>query len=583
MTRIETLALYDELKDKIELFYNKGVDYKVFTSDNGILITGKEKVLSGTYYYPVPGEIHLSIEQAKRFLETLNKAIIINGLLGNDGISFRVTEGSKIVFAMDGKEISDSDIDTIYRHLEEREEKSPLPLALNMIKVTYLYRRYIDLYEQVSKKHEFLESYNELISTTEGKKTAIGFAKRYRGTWLRVEDYIPRRDFDITGDEDIVDTIVNGERLLFDYTQVPLDRRKKYLENLENYELRINNLIERLETETRKLLEYNEKASKILDSISETNRFSIEPISDLPEYDCISIDVILDEEKQKYDKEIRERSQSTYKPETIDDKYPWLRDIDEQQRANLNQREKTAIMLYKSLMYHLFNHIISYVRDNNIELSEIANDPYIESMIREEYEEYVERNKNPKTVLKKNVSTVVDDLLLSNGIISYERFRQIALDHVVLLEPALSKITLTEPLTVYRCVHEPLGSSLYDGDLGNAFLSTSTSTNFVSNFLKQREGDIAHEAEKVIYKIELPVGSPIIAYTDDVFLKNGTEDINFHEEQQEILIDSNAYDFEYVEADFNRLKDGTIIHSITLKAIPKKLKESDTNEKNSNK
>lgn len=578
MTILETLALYDEIKEKIELFYNKGVDYKVFTSDNGILITGNDKVLSGTYQYFVPGEIHLSVEEAEKFLDSLNKVIIINGLLGEEGISFRVTEGSKIVFAMDGKEISYSDIGTVYHHLEQKEEKSSLPLALNMIKVTQLYQRYIDLYEQVAKKHEFLESYNELISTTKGKKEAINFAKRNKGTWLRVEEYVPYRDFDITGDEDIVDTIVNGERLSFDYTQVPLDRRKKYLENLENYELRIDNLIERLETETRKLIEYNEKASAILENISNSNSFSIGMISDLPEYDCISIDIILDEEKQKYDKEIKDKRESAPETETIDEKYPWLRDIDEQQRENIDQREKTALMLYKSLMYHLFNNIISYVRGNNLELSEIANDPYIESIIREEYEKYVERSKKPQTSIstlanKNKITTVVDDLLNSYGIIDYNRFRQIALDNVVLLEPALSKVVLTEPLTVYRCVYEPLDASLYDGNLGNAFLSTTTSTAFVSNFLKLRENDISYEAEKVIYKIELPVDSPIIAFTDDIFLKYGPSDANFQEEQQEILIDSNAYDFEYVESDFNQLEDGTVIHSVTLKAVPKKLKE----------
>ena len=566
-------SLSTQIREKLNLFYGKGAGYEVFISNDSILVKGRSNNLSGTYHHLVPGEIYLTIEEAKKFLNALDKVIIINDYLDQNGISFKVTSGNQTVFEMNGKEMSYGDIDNLYCKLDKKEDKSSLPLALNMIKAKSLYERFTILYEQVEKKHTFLESYNELISSFEGKIEAIQFAKKNIGLWWKVWPLLPMRNFDITGDEDLVDTIINGEDVSFSNDQISLEKKKKYLSNLENYELRINNFIERLEKEIKKLETYNEKADAILKNISQSNRFNISTIQELPEYDRVSLDTILSEEKQKYDNEIKRKRDKPYVPETIDEKYPWLKDIDQQQRFNLDQRDKTAIMLYKSFMYHLFNNIISYARTSGLEFTELCNDDFVNGIIRKEYVKYVEKLKtsNPSHQLfdRNAVSTVVDDLFPANYVPDYDGFRQIALENLILLEPALSKVTLNQPLTVYRCVYKPMNSSIWDQDLGNAFLSTTTDVDSVSRFMIDRAYDISCDAKKIIYKIELPAGSPIVAFTDDIYLKTGTPNAGFGDGQKEILLDSKNYDFKYVDGDFNRLDDGTYLYSITLKAEPK--------------
>ena len=574
----EVNALSKQIAEKLDLFYNKGGYCEVFTSDTNIIIKGEAENLSGTYRYRVPGEILLGVDSAKRFLKTLDRVIIINDYLGKGGFSFKVTDGNRLVFEMEEKEIPYWDIDTLYYHLDSKVEKSPLALELNMIKARSLYETLTDLYEQAEKKHAFLESYNELISSLEGKKDAIKFARENSATWLKKRFLLPRRKFDITGDEDIVDTIVNGEVVSFEHGQVPLEKRKKYLTNLENYEHRINNFIERLEIEIKKVESYNEKADGVLISISKCNVFSITNMDDFPEYDCVSTEDILTEEKQRYDDEIKEKKNNLVEEKTLDEKYPWLKDIDQQQRMNLDRKEVIAMMLYKSFMYNLFNNIISYARNNNLEMTELNNDEHVEDLIREEYEKYVQKMEQQKTSVRlfrgNEVATVVDNIFPANYTVDYNRFHQVVLDNVVLLEPALSKVKLNQPLTVYRCVYEPTDSSIYDADLGNALLSTTTSVNSVTDIMIGRESDIKYDSKKVIYKIELPAGSPVITFTDDLFMKYGSPETGFIDGQKEILIDSKNYDFEYVDGDYNKLKDGTYLHSITVKAMPKELEKA---------
>lgn len=578
---IEAITLSKQISDKLNIYFNGNDDYQVFVSNDTIVIKVKAKVLAGTYDYPIPGEINLSVEDTKKFLDILDKVIIINDYLNKDDISFRNTKGNRLVFSIDGKEISNNEIITLYNHLEMKKEKSPLPLELNMIKAKSLYERYTDLYEQVAAKHQFLESYNELITSHKGKKEAIEFALRNVGTWGRIREQTPSRIFDITGNEDLVDTIINGEKVSFDYGSIPLEKKKIYLMNLDNYELRINNLIERLEKEIKKLEKYNEQVSTILESISKCNSFNIKPISSFPIYDCMNLDDILIEEKQKYKNDLYRKiiiQPKAPDPIPVTEKYPWLEDVDTQQRK-LGTDKKTALMLYKSSMYHLFNNIISYARNNNLKLDELyvdengkLNDKYIEHFIKVEYQKYVEKVSDTNKIILPNRSndlTVVDELFPDNYLRDYKSFRDIVLNNVKLLESSLSETILNQPLTVYRCVYEPKDSDIYSGNLGNALLSTTTNVESVSQILRERKMDIEYESKKVIYKIELPAGSPIIAFTKDIYLKDGSESVGFSDDQKEILIDSNNYDFECVGGDFNKLEDGTDLYLISLNAMPK--------------
>ena len=75
-----------------------------------------------------------------------------------------VTGARKIVFAKDDRELSWSDLDTYYRHLEMTSVKSPLDLSLGLIKLRLIYEYYCDIYEQVKSKIEYLKSFNSRLN-----------------------------------------------------------------------------------------------------------------------------------------------------------------------------------------------------------------------------------------------------------------------------------------------------------------------------------------------------------------------------------------------------------------------------------
>lgn len=575
-TSVEVLNLVREIRDRLEFLYRKGADYSVVSNDDIIIVRGKALPLSGNISRYMPGEVVLTVDSAKKFLEDLNRVIIINDHMEyKKYITFNVTNGNELVFSYENKMLSSDEISQIYREFEKGDVKDSLPLALDLINIRFLYDNYIDYSEQARIRQQFLQSYNERISDFNGKKSAIDFAKSNRGIWLRIRGVEKNyKDFDITSDIDIVDSVINHEKLNFSYGFVPLEKRNLYNENLENYELRISNLIERLEVETKKVLDYLEKTNAIMDQIASSNALSVKPLNEIPEYGICDMDTILSEEKDKYDLLVKQKREekyaSSFKSDDKDDSI-WLSDIDSQQRLNIDYNEKTALMLYKSFMYNLFNNIVSYARKSNLEIKDVLNDSYVEELIKAEYDNYVKRITSPSMVMPGSnaVKTVVDDIFPKGYAVGYDRFRQVVTSNVVLLEGALSKNTLKEPLTVYRCVYLPTSQSVFGSDLGNAFLSTTTSSSFTSSFIDNRAYDINYEANKVIYKIELPEGSPVIAYTDDIFLRNGSSEVGFNDSQKEILIDSSLYDFKFKDSDYNITSDGSYIYSVTVQAVPK--------------
>ena len=360
----------------------------------------------------------------------------------------------------------------------------------------------------------------------------------------------------------------------FSYSLIPLEHRKSYLNNLIISEYQMNLLTNKFTEELDRLNKIDESLVTILRDIASKNPLNLKEIDAIPEYNILDAETLLDSANltASQQEEILNNQLNQNKKEE-EQGLKWLEDIDSQQR-NLSREEKNSLMLYKSFAYYVINQIISYIRNNNIDLGTIENDENINTMLLNDYNTYVTNLKNQSKTSPFNKSkslTIVDELFPSNYIVPFERYKSIILGSINPLLSSLSKVTLNDNMLVYRCVHVPLGQNYLSNYLGNALLSTTPSNKVVNDFLYQRKSSINYPYNKVIYKIDLPAGSNIIAFTDDVYFKNGTSKVAFNEAQKEILLDSNNFDFEFLDAKPYTEKNGENITIVSMKAIPKKV------------
>ena len=332
-------------------------------------------------------------------------------------------------------------------------------------------------------------------------------------------------------------------------------------------------LTDRFTEELDRLKKINESLLTIIKDVASKNPLNLKEIDAIPEYNILDAETLLDSTTltASQQQEILNNQLNQNKKEE-EQGLKWLQDIDSQQR-NLSREEKNSLMLYKSFAYYVINQIISYVRNNNIDLSTIGNDENINNMLLNDYNTYVTNLKNQMNSLRYNRQsiTIVDELFPSNHIVPFERYKSIILGSINPLLSSLSKVTLNNDMVVYRCVYVPQGQNFIGNNLGNALLSTTPSNEVVNKFLSQRKSSINYPYNKVIYKIDLPAGSNIIAFTDDVYFKNGTSKVAFNEAQKEILLDSNNFDFEFLDAKPYTEKNGENITIVSMKAIPKKV------------
>ena len=368
--------------------------------------------------------------------------------------------------------------------------------------------------------------------------------------------------------------------LFFSYSNVPLEHRMSYLRNLILSEHKMKLLIDKFTEELDKLEKIDENLVEIIRNIASKNILTLKEIDAIPEYEILDVDTLLNAGKLDDFQKRNILNEELYKTEEKENDSKWLEDIDKQQRA-LSREEKNALMLYKSFAYHVINQIISYVRDNNIDLNTIEYDENINAILLEGYKSYLESfdNKMKFPVFnRQEVSTIIEELFPDNYKVPFERYKSNILSSINPLLSSLSKTTLNEDMTVYRCIYLPVGQNIFSNNLGNALLSTTISNNIVSDFLNQRKASINYPYNKVIYKIELSAGSKVAVFTNDVFLRYGSYDIAFGDAQKEILLDSINYDFEYVDAKSYTEKNGENISIVYLKALPKKVLTEEENK-----
>ena len=548
-------------------------ELEVLANDNFIKIEGNFKSIDNVYNSLVKGELLLTKEDAEKFLKSLMQMNIICQNQEDSDIRLVVTGAGEIVFAKGDKELSWSDLDNYYRHLEMASVKSPLDLSLVLINLRLIYEYYCDIYEQVKDKIEYLKSFNSRLNGIANKKELIDEAKKKSYNLLSViklgaEEKITLYDEPL----DIKRLLTSRIKADFSYSLIPLEHRKSYLKNLILSEYQMKLLTDRFTEELDRLKKINESLLTIIKDIASKNPLNLKEIDAIPEYNILDAETLLDSTTLTASQQqeiLNNQLNSNKKEEELGPK--WLEDIDSQQR-NLSREEKNSLMLYKSFAYYVINQIISYVRNNNIDLSTIGNDENINNMLLNDYNTYVTNLKNQMNSLRYNRQsiTIVDELFPSNHIVPFERYKSIILGSINPLLSSLSKVTLNNDMVVYRCVYVPQGQNFISNNLGNALLSTTPSNKVVNDFLYQRKSSINYPYNKVIYKIDLPAGSNIIAFTDDVYFKNGTSKVAFNEAQKEILLDSNNFDFEFLDAKPYMEKNGENITIVSMKAIPKK-------------
>lgn len=573
------MRLREEISRSLGNYYID--ELRVLSDDYFIKIEGNFSSIDKVYTFLVKGDLLLNRENAERFLKGLKQMSIINQGRGYSEIKLVVSDMGKIVFAKDNKELSWSDLDNYYRHVEMESIKSPLELSLGLINLRRLYETYRDIYEQVISRIEYLKSYNSRLTGIADKKALIEEANKLSATWLRVAKPSEYEEVTLYDEPlDIKNFLVSGKNAFFSYSNVPLEHRMSYLRNLILSEHKMKLLIDKFTEELDKLEKIDENLVEIIRNIASKNILTLKEIDAIPEYEILDVDTLLNAGKLDDFQKRNILNEELYKTEEKENDSKWLEDIDKQQRT-LSREEKNALMLYKSFAYHVINQIISYVRDNNIDLNTIEYDEYINAILLEGYKSYVESfdNKMKFPVFnRQEVSTIVEELFPDNYKVPFERYKSNILSSINPLLSSLSKTVLNEDMTVYRCIYLPVGQNIFSNNLGNALLSTTISNRIVSDFLNQRKASINYPYNKVIYKIELPAGSKVAVFTNDVFLRYGSYDVAFGDAQKEILLDSINYDFEYVDAKSYTEKNGENISIVYLKALPKKVLTEEENK-----
>lgn len=220
---------------------------------------------------------------------------------------------------------------------------------------------------------------------------------------------------------------------------------------------------------------------------------------------------------------------------------PLFKEIQRQQQENLTTEEREALIVYKSSLYRPINNIIEILRDNNITLEEAKNNEQIYKKIVELLSQ--QHDNYTKTIDPKNFVVdkkyIIDEIFdRYNHFIDKEIYIKYVLESIPLIESATKKIETTEDIVVYRSVRS---NSTLD-EIPNHFMSTTIDMEVTNIFIKDTKRKINSMNHAKIIKIIIPKGSPVIAYTDDLFLGIGKGEV-FGEPQQEILIDPKNFTF----------------------------------------
>ena len=484
-------------------------------------------------------------EQIKKEVQDLKKAKEINKYKKSSYLKAEYDENNELVFFNGQEQI---DIDKLYSECLHEARKEYLE-NINKIKKLYIdnksiLERYSSIINKIYLINRKIDYYDSLVQSFKGRisliKNKLSSTENNPVISLFNEDISRIEDSIKQPDELSIEHLDN----LGEIVKCNNDISKK-IEFVEKYFSSINSNIAHAE-EYLKELEENERQiedQSILELLKSPIKLARKPF----------VSTISFNEKQTDIKPIAE---------DID---PFLK-LQKKQSEFLTKEDKANLMVYKTVLYRPINRIIKMKREHGF-----ISDEDIDVIIRDSYNELLSRKEAQNTQMPEigkyhpNIG-ILDE---KNNLIPYEKFKELVLDSITSLEKSLKSVTIDEPITVYRGVST---DDISKKEIG--FLSTTINQEVALSFLNS---DIRKENGKsIIYKINLPKGSPINFYSTEIF--TGSLDENhsagaFGDGQKEVLIDADNFNFEIVstktinDVDINR-KNKTI-YFIEINAIPK--------------
>lgn len=393
---------------------------------------------------------------------------------------------------------------------------------------------------------------------------------------------------------EIINNIKLGMNISNNILNFPRNFTTKELHEISNFLEKLYNFLDKIEQEYTKKIE---ETSKIIKEIEKTIENVLEAKNKSNIIDGISAIKISKEEE--INTEITEKEDAhIYHKTPVHEESKFLKttsttasvieELRRQQLEKLTQEERDALFCYKSSMYIPINKVTVFLRKNQINLSEIESHKTMYNqliqIISKCYEKYCENYYQFEVETGKQESRREDYGKVENRIfgqmLTREEYINIVLSSIPHLESALSKIKTTEDIVVYRGVNNTNPGLASDG----RFLSTSLKLEVAQMFLESRDRKNEHTKQE-IYQIFIPKGSPVIAFTKDLYVEKSHYNFDKYikgnpyfsecnrldktEEQFEIIIDPANYDFQETYFNYHQNNKGEIISRYNIIATPK--------------
>ena len=485
-------------------------------------------------------------KQIEKEIQDLKKAEEISFYKKSSYLKVEFDDNNEIIYFNGKEQVS---IDSLYSECLYEARKQYIENVKMMNKLyndnKSIVERYSSIINRIYSINRKIDYYDSLIESIGGRISLI----KNKVSSTENNPVISLFSEDISMIEDSIKTF-NGlpiEHLdkLYKIVKYNNDISKK-IEFMENYFRNINNNIAHAE-EYLKGIEENERqieGQSIFKLLKSPIKLERKPLVS-----------ILSINENKTEKE----------PKTKKEEIDSFLNLQKKQSDLLSEQDKENMMVYKTLLYRPINHIINLKRKQGF-----ISDKDIDIIIRDSYNELLSREKDPSMQMPErgNYHPNIGVLDENNNIVSYEQFKKIVLDSIPSLEKSLKLVTIDEPLTVYR------GLSTEDiNKKEKGFLSTTIDQEVALSFLDSNKRK--EKGKSVIYKINLPKGSPVNFYSTEIFIGSLDEKHSsgaFGDGQKEVLIDADNFNFEIVsvrtinDVDINR--KNRLVYFVEINAIP---------------
>lgn len=551
-------------------FYEDAKKLKSLLSESRLLVSGEAEVYNQDGKFVVEFEYKTSDDSYSKFRKEfdtvgnfkkfINDIELINNInsSGLGSIKLVQNESNEFEYSIDDEELKSHSLSYISMIVEARYSNLILnkltKFSIDLGKVWLSVRRYNDtIDDNLSNMKKLRDAKFKATAAFQNKKiysekiyasnSGTVFWKTFYFDLDKVVKFVKENDsrsFDEYMSK-FYDAILNGDEIeiknydlinsFYDYYTLNkiLDIATKKIINIKEY------------VKTNSELAFNQE-KKLLSLIDEINN------TPLLKKQQKLIDLIIPED-EKFPPYIDKENSELITEKKVSEGYKKevFKNLQLDQATLLTPDEKLALNLYKSQMYRAFNRVIRYQRETGVN-----NDENIQRYINSSWEELKKQNEEYFNSDEVRVARVRDsreqnDLTIGeifldkypNGLPSKEEYKDLIINYLPYVLSALNKVTLTEDIVVYR------------GTSGNreltdcALLSTSLDKDKAKEFIKARDKD--GNQKGTLYKIIIPKGSPVIAYTTELISgKIGNHPIR--DDQREVLIDSNLYDFECIDS-----------------------------------